>query len=419
VKLKLVYGALLVACIIMPAMPVMADSNGTTEVSGTVPLLAFDIYSTNIGDDSATVSWQTNHVADSQVEYGTTTGYGLMTPLAPEPITDHNVPLTGLTPGTTYHFRVRSVAVVDGTEFVAVSDDFTFTTTVSKTRTVTLLSSSVNPSFFGQPVNFTARVRGVPPGAGSPTGTVNFMDDVTIIGTADLSGNTAIITTSTLSVDRHLITAVYGGDANFTGSIDTLNQRVRKSRTSTVLTSSANPSIAGQPVTFTARVSVDPPGAGLPTGTVTFRDGATIIGVAGLSGNTAIITVSTLRAGSHFITAVYGGDADFNSSIDILNQRVKKSRTSTVLTSSANPSVAGQPVTFTATVSVDPPGGGSPTGTVTFRDGAKIIGAVNLGGDTATFTTTSLRAGRHYITAVYGGDANFNSSIDILNQRVS
>src|SRR5947208_16408483 len=81
---------------------------------------------------------------------------------------------------------------------------------------------------------------------------------------------------------------------------------------------------------------------------------------------------------------------------------------STVVTSSNNPSIFGPAVTFTA--SVTSPVTGTPTGTVTFQDGASALGTGTLSGGTATFTTSALTAGTHSITAIYGGDANFAGS---------
>jgi uncharacterized repeat protein (TIGR01451 family) len=75
--------------------------------------------------------------------------------------------------------------------------------------------------------------------------------------------------------------------------------------------------------------------------------------------------------------------------------------TTTTLVSSPNPSQFGQAVTFTATVT-----GTSPTGTVTFKDGAAVLGTGTLNNGHATFTTSSLTTGSHSITATYGGDAN-------------
>ena len=83
--------------------------------------------------------------------------------------------------------------------------------------------------------------------------------------------------------------------------------------------------------------------------------------------------------------------------------------TGTTISSSPNPSVAGQPVTFTATVTA--PAGGTPTGSVTFFDNGTPLGTTRLGnGGQATFTTLTLSAGSHSITAAYLGAPTFNGS---------
>jgi hypothetical protein len=166
-----------------------------------------------------------------------------------------------------------------------------------------VVTSSLNPSVFGQTVTFTATVTGA-----SPTGTVQFMDDGSNLGSAvTLVGGVASFTTSSLELGPLFITAVYGGDTNNLSSTSSqLIQTVNQVPTTTVVTSSLNPSTVGQSVTFTATVS----GAS-PTGQVTFKDGATVLGVIPLSGGIATFSTASLPAGSHSITAIYGAD-DFN-----------------------------------------------------------------------------------------------------------
>jgi hypothetical protein len=95
----------------------------------------------------------------------------------------------------------------------------------------------------------------------------------------------------------------------------------------------------------------------------------------------------------------------------MITKTVNKANTTTTVTSSLNPSCEGQSVTFTATVAHATAGGaGTPTGTVTFKDGAVTLGTGTLSGGVATFSTSLLTAGAHSITAVYGGDSNFNGS---------
>src|SRR5204862_1153242 len=161
-----------------------------------------------------------------------------------------------------------------------------------------------------------------------------------------------------------------------------------------------------------ATVNATAPGAGTPSGTVNFKDGASSItgcGAQALAAASATCATSTLSVGSHSITAVYSGDTNFTTSTSaVLTQVVNQSSTTTTLTSSANPSVFGQSVTFTATVAAVAPGAGTPTGTVTFKDGGATLGIGNLSSGQATLSTTSLSVASHSVTAVYATDGNFN-----------
>src|SRR5581483_2686003 len=84
---------------------------------------------------------------------------------------------------------------------------------VTQASTSTAIASSLNPSGLGQPVTFTATVTGV-----GPTGAVTFLDGVTTIGTAAVTGGIATFTTTALGLGDHSVTASYGGDANNIGS---------------------------------------------------------------------------------------------------------------------------------------------------------------------------------------------------------
>src|SRR5262249_39814628 len=143
----------------------------------------------------------------------------------------------------------------------------------------------------------------------------------------------------------------------------------------------------------------------------------------------ATFTTSTRSVGNHTITAAYtSGDGNFNASAPsvAITQTVNKASTTTTVSSSVNPSVSGQSVTFTATVTINNPGTNAvanPTGTVTFFDGGVAIGTGMLSGpttDMATFMTGTLSASSHTITAAYNGDTNFNTSTSTaLTQTVT
>jgi hypothetical protein len=187
--------------------------------------------------------------------------------------------------------------------------------------TTIALRSSPNPSAYGQAVSFTGVVTS---GIGAPPNgeTVTFKKGSTILGAGTLSGGTATLSTSTLGVGTSMVTAVYGGDANFAStSSKSLSQVIAKATTTTKVVSSKNPSNFGQSVTFTATVA--PQFGGLPTGTVTFKNGTATLKTAALSGGVARFTSSALVAGTHDITADYNGSLDFITSSASLIQTVK------------------------------------------------------------------------------------------------
>jgi hypothetical protein len=293
-----------------------------------------------------------------------------------------------------------------------------FTQVVNKAGTTPAIASSTSPTVSGQPVTFTATVTAVPPGAGTPSGTVQFRVDGVNLGSAvTLTGGSATSpTTTSLAVGNRAITAIYNGDTNFnTSTSPSLTQVVNKANTTTGVTASTNPTASGQPVTFTATVAAVAPGGGIPAGTVQFQvNGANLGSAVTLAGGSATSSAtSSLAVGNHTVTAVYAGNTSFNGSTSpALIQVVNRANTTTSLTSSANPATVGQPVTFTATVAAVPPGAGTPAGTVQFQvDGANLGSAVTLAGGSATSpATSSLAVGNHTVTASYGGDVSFIAS---------
>jgi len=281
------------------------------------------------------------------------------------------------------------------------------------------LTSNTNPASLGTAVTFTAAVsNGLPVAA---TGTVNFFDGTAQIGSAALNATgVAAFSTSTLAPGSHSITAVYGGDSQNAAATTTALVESIKQVTSTALSSSPDPSIAGAAVTFTATVAGPSGSSTSPSGTVTFSDGATTLGQGTLNaGGTATFVASALTAGQHSITVNYGGDAsDFASQSVVLIQTVAKDATTTSLATSNATVYAGVSVTFTSVVSRAD--GLIPTGTITFMDGTAAIGTATLNGSgTAALTTSALAGGSHSISATYGGDANdLTSSSGTVSQTV-
>lgn len=182
--------------------------------------------------------------------------------------------------------------------------------------TTTTVTSAANPSVFGQTVTLTATVAsGI---AGTPSGTVAFLDGTTQIGTAAMNASgVATLTTSALSTGSHSVTAAYGGDSTYAASTSAvLTHVVAPAASGTTVTASSNPSVAGQSATFSATVAAAAPGAGTPTGTVQFViDGVNSGSPVTLSSGKATSAAATaLTTGSHTVSAIYSGDANFTTS---------------------------------------------------------------------------------------------------------
>ena len=315
--------------------------------------------------------------------------------------------------------------------------------------TATTLTASPNPATVGAAVTFTAAVTPAP--TGSALGTVDFSDGATLLGTVNVDASgMAVFMTSSLTSGMHDITAAYSGNSGFaTSTSGTLTETINAATTtSTALTGSPNPAGVGASVTFTAAVSPAP--TGNPTGTVSFclaatepdlrlggvriarrrtssargnalnPNGASVCGEGTLLGTgtvtvsgVATFTTSGLAAGPQTITAVYSGNAGFaTSTSSALTETINPAAatlTTTSLTGSPNPATVGAAVTFTAAVSPVPTG--SSLGTVSFSDGATLLGTVNLNASgMAVFMTSSLTVTAHSIIAVYSGNTGFATS---------
>jgi Bacterial Ig-like domain (group 3) len=329
-------------------------------------------------------------------------------------------------------FATNALALGSHTITAVYSGDTNFTASegndsnspqlVNQDATITVVRIDVNPSVYGQVITMTATISAASPGAGVPTGRADFREGSTDLtpGGVSLSGGVATFATKALGVGSHTITAVYSGDTNFKGSQgddSASRQVVNQDASTTAVKSGVNPSVFGQRVTVTATVSAASPGAGLPSGSVDFRDGSTDLtsGGVSLSGGVATFATKSLGVGSHTITAVYNGDTNFTGSQgndSASPQVVNKDASTTAVKFDVNPSVFGQRVTVTATVSAASPGADVPTGSADFREGSTDLtpGGVSLSGGVATFATKSLGVGSHTITAVYNGDTNFTGS---------
>jgi hypothetical protein len=229
---------------------------------------------------------------------------------------------------------------------------------VQASPTNTALSSGLALANFSQSVAFTATVTSGTPG--TPTGTVNFMNGTTSIGSSILSNGVATLSTSTLNAGAYNITAVYSGDADYAPSTSSpVSQIVQKVNTTTALSSPTAANL-NQSVTLTATITQGT--TGTPTGTVNFMDdGARLIGSPSLtSGGVATLSNTTLAAGTHNITAVYAGDTNFNASTSTGVSLVVTAPDFSL--SPSAPSLSVMPgASATSTIAIKPVGGLDPS----------------------------------------------------------
>ncbi len=232
----------------------------------------------------------------------------------------------------------------------------TYIQSVDKAATSTVLTSSANPSAFGQPIRITATVTAFSGFTGPPSGTVTIYayGDPINQGSLDANGKIVFDVSADLGLGNTQITANYYGDANNYGSgAFGLSQTVNQAATSTTLWSSVNPSAPGQTVTFTAAVINQPPGSSGPTGTVTFKDGSSVLGTGTLnaSRHASFIAVNP-AVGLHHISAIYSGDTySLASTSATLNQTINgpTAPSITKVSLNAGPVAGGRTITITGT----------------------------------------------------------------------
>jgi hypothetical protein len=328
-------------------------------------------------------------------------------------------PASAGTKTLTAAYAPDAVAAVD---FIGSSASGSLVVNAS-TSSLTLISSA-NPSVFGQGVTFTATLAN---GATPATGSITFSDGGSVLCAAAAlvpaaSSASATCTTAVLAVGDHAIAAVYSGDANHQAANAALTQTVGTAATTLSLVAPASVGL-GQPATVSAHLAVTAPGAGMPGGSIVVGDGSascTIVLPA------ASCSLTPTSAGAKTLSASYAGDGRFGASSATAGMNVVASTSSVTLSSAPNPSKLGQPVTLTAVVTATAANGGSagslaqsasiatngsalvatPTGSVTFRDGATLLATVALDANGhASYATDTLALGAHAISASYSGDA--------------
>ena len=312
-------------------------------------------------------------------------------------------------------YAFYSVATDNAGNVQNISSTAQVVTTVQTATAMQLSSSQSQGSIYGQVVTLTSTVNASNPAAGAPTGSVQFLVDGAGFGSPEtLNNGEAELITSLLPAGTLTITAVYTSNSNSFANTaaSPIVQVVNQATTTTMLTSSASTTPFGHPLTLSATLSAVAPGGGIPTGTVNFVANGEVIDTSILlPDGVATYTTTALPIGTDSIEAVYSGDANnLPSSAPILSELVNQDGTTVAAVSQQNPTVFGDLLTFSATVSPADSAAGIPTGTITFYDGLAPLGTENLVSGAASFTTSSLEVGTHTITATYSGDADFLAS---------
>ena len=331
-------------------------------------------------------------------------------------------PITQITGAGTFS-SVSCTSTTDCTAVGYIIDGAPFYVTESAGQpTETRITSTTASPVTGQPISIGVQVAGTSAGTGvpAPSGTVTVTDGTQSCQAA-LSGSNGV-STGSCSLTEHAagsysITAGYPGDANFGSSTSPgVTVTVAKATTTTGLTVSPGSVTYGHEAALKLTATVSPQFTGTPTGTLTITAGTVTLCKVTLSagtGSCSPVSGTSLSTGSHTLTASYSGDGNFDSSTGASTVKITKAGTKTSLTLSAATVLYGAEKMIVMTVKVSPQFSGTPGGQVIITSGSTKLCTVTLSAGTGKCslpTQTVLSPGKHTVTAVYQGNANFTTS---------
>jgi hypothetical protein len=290
-------------------------------------------------------------------------------------------------------------------------------------------------------VNLQATVTNTTNSAAINEGSVTFTVKQGVVTIGSVTSGTVAggVATASFSLGTSVHAGSYAITATFGPSTDFNQSSTTAGTTGTLIvnqdSTSVNPVAAGATygsasVTLNATVGNTTNGAAVNGGTVTFtvRDnlnnvvGTATSGAVSAGAASASFTLgASVNAGNYAIAASYSGSTDFKSSSSLASATLTMTKATTTLaiTSSPNPSILNQSVTFTATAT--PQIVGTPTGTVSFVDATtntSLGTGTPIGSGKWTLTTSAIPVNANLITATYGGDANFTGSSNSMTQTV-
>jgi RHS repeat-associated protein len=293
--------------------------------------------------------------------------------------------------GTTLSTLFPLVAPIQTSRVTPFTFD-AFVLKISDSQQPILLFSSPNPVTVGQPATFTALVT-----AAGATGTVTFLHDTVVLGVVPLGPDgRAKLTVSTLSIGSLSITATYSGDSTHAGAQTTILQVVAPLPQDTVTLLTTDVTTVATNQTLLLRVAVSGTSGSTPTGTMTFFDGANLVGSTKLIAGAIAFPVANLTPGLHSFTALYSGDLLNKSSTSAPVTVTVITPATATLIAPANNSVFDFPAVIMLNATVSAPAGSTVTQLNFLANGVPIA---SLSTPPYTFAWATAPPGVHLITA--------------------
>lgn len=255
---------------------------------------------------------------------------------------------------------------------------------------------------------------------GTPTGSIAFTDNGTALATQALLAGTTNLTYTGAGAGTHSITATYAPTGSFAASAASCSEFVNALPTTSILSVTPTTSTYASPVTLTATVApATPPGPSTPTGTVTFYNGSSVIGISTLAGGVASVALSSLPAGTYPLTCVYSGSTVYaTSNCNPVSVSVKAAATTLTLSSSLNPATAFSTVSFTARLVVN--GGSSGAGnTILLRINGQVINLTTDATGTASYIISTLTPNSYPVAVNFAATSNLLGSSASLTEVVT
>jgi hypothetical protein len=375
-----------------------ADSTDYTTATGTTTI--------TVSQATPTLTWGT----PAPIDYGTALGAIQFDATANVPGSFAYTPAAGtiLTAGN--HTLSVTFTPSDATDYTTA----TATASITVARATPTVIVVGGGTYDGSPIPATASVAGVVAGVDSAPGPSLQGASPTMTYYAGSAAAGPPLTGPPTTIGTYTVVASFPGSADYSGASGLpVTFRIMAPAASVTLVASAGSSLFGQSVTLTATASLTCPGAGMPTGTVTFYDGGATLGEVPLdSSGRAALTVGGLGLGGHSIAAVYSGDARSSGGrSEGLSESVTPADTRVILVPHAvlkRKKIAS--LSLTAEVEPLAPGGGVPGGMVTFLVKKKALGTAALSGGQATLAVRPGNVLDRSITVSYSGATGYRSA---------